>query len=508
MSHDLLKKQLLKQIDELDDNDPLLSNISLLINQQKNPSESQRSIFIDDVANKIKRNVNIIVPVVCDDIFEYVYDDGTTVSIKELVCQLLDVSGDIANTIRTNFYYGISLWEDKEKECFSNFLHGKIKSAVDNGKIRLNDSVKRFLINGKFPLIITTFGFPVIERDLELGEGASVWYNPNRRNDLPFESDNNARIVYHIFGGETNSTWAYNEQSLLRIVHSLHSEDYGAKNLYGILRKHGNEDARRLLVLGASMPNWLFRFFIYPMFGEELKNERGYWLSLDNIEKELDFFLSRNNYTGQTNLRFENRIDKVMEDAMSNDNHTVRQVVYKPNIFVSYKRECKDSPKATVIDRVVNILNRQGVVWRDTDNVASGGTPYWAHIKSFIRNCDIFVPIVTTRYIDEYVDAPDIAKLAEVMIESADNDNTNDSAEVEALKPVLREAYYAVAYRCICVPIVIYDEVEHLDAGRVEHIAKDAADTRNLPHCIFKDRTILVHDDRNPVMFNLPLIKK
>lgn len=503
-----LKKQIKQQIDDLADDDILLSKISLYIKEQKESSTTAHFISKENVAKSIKRNINIVVPVVCDDMFEYINDDGTVQSIQEYICELYNDNEELVKNIKSNFYYGISLLEDEENENLANTLYRNMEKAIRMERIRLNDSVKKFLKSGNFPLVITTFGFPVIERELDLEKEASEWYNPNRRNDLPIMNDFNSTKVYHIFGGKTYSSWVYNEQTLLKFIHSLHSEDYGAKNLSNLLRKHGDEEARRLLVIGASLPNWLFRFFIYPMFEEDLKNVKGYWLSLDDIEKELDFFLKQNNYSGLTNLRVENRIDKIISEATCDGICEERQPAYKPKIFVSYKRETDDKAKADTINRVVSILQKQGVVWLDTERVSEGGTPYWADIKNAVENCDIFVPIVTSRYMEEYVNACDISILATEAIVNADQMQANDKDIVASLKPVLREAYYAIAYKKKCSPIVILDESENLNAGSVEIIAKDNADIRNLPCCIFGEHTILQHNDKNPILFNLPINKK
>lgn len=438
--------------------------------------------------------------------FEYVKDDGTVLSIKDFICDQFndEINEEVTQAIKSNYYYGISLLEKVERDPLSNALYKEFEYAINMGKIRLNKKVRDFLCNGAFPLIITTFGFPLIEKELGLKEDSIEWYNPNRRNDLPIVRDDNSMIVYHIFGGRTHSSWAYNEQSLLKFLHSLQSGDYGAKNLSYYLRKHGNKSARNLLVIGASLPDWLFRFFVYPMYEEELKDVKGYWLSLDRIEKELDFFLDRNNYTGQTNLRKNNRIDNIISEATLEKKITDEAASKIRKIFVSYKREEANTPKSEEIQRVIDILKKQGAVWLDTQKVSDGGNPYWAHIKNAVQQCDIFVPIVTMRYLEEYRGAVDITQYAANGINDAEKDNANDESCITQLKPVIREAYYAIAFRRLISPIVIYDDNTKLNEGKVEAIAKDPNDERNLPLCIFGEHTLLLHNDNNPVFFNLP----
>ena len=502
-----LRKQLINQINNLPDNDRLLSKVLSYLKDYNGADPLRRSIYKENVAKNIKKNINIIVPIVCDDMFEYIRDDGMVVSIQEYISTQYTEQEDLVEAIRNNYYYGISRLEKEENETFANTLYKDIGECIKEGRIRLNQSAKTFLRNGNFPLIVTTLGFPVIEGELNLEKESSVWYNPNRRNDLPIVNNVVSTKVYHIFGGETYSSWVYNEQTLLKFMHSLHSEDYGAKNLFRLLRKHGNVDAKRLLVMGASLPNWLFRFFIYPMFEEDLKNVKGYWLSLYDIETELDFFLKQNNYTGLTNLKMENRIDNVIAEATCECGQHNHKEVRRPNIFISYKRENDNKAKADIINRVVSILQNQGVVWLDTERVSDGGNPYWAEIKNAVKYCDIFVPIVTSRYMEEYISACDISEIpSKEPLSDADSENANDGPIVETLKPVLREAYYAIAYKKKCAPIIILDENENLNPGIVESIAKSDTDPHNLPRCIFAEHTILQHDDNFPVFFNLPSI--
>lgn len=81
-------------------------------------------------------------------------------------------------------------------------------------------------------------------------------------------------------------------------------------------------------------------------------------------------------------------------------------------------------------------------MWLDIEEVADGGNKYWENIKNAVRNCDIFVPLITSAYLEEYRDSPNLDKFSD---EYGINDN--DSEEVEVLNPVLREAYYAISLK-------------------------------------------------------------
>ena len=509
MTTEEIRTKIIRQIDCFADNEAMLNRTLSFVSDLAESIDEVPRITKKNVAVNIKNSLNSIVPVVCDDMYEYISEKGDVLSINEYICEIFsDVDNNILKSIRSNIFYGISCLEKEERESLAERLFNCFNEAFKENKIRLKESVKYFLKCGCFRVIITTFGFPIIEKELGLTVNDSEWYNPNHRNDLPFVKDTKTKI-YHIFGGENYTSWAYNEQTLLKFVHSLHSGDYGAKNLANYLRRHGKEDAKRLLVLGSSLPDWLFRFFLYPMYEEELKNVKGYWLSLDDIEKELDFFLDRNNYTGQTNLRYGNKIESIIKEATTNVMNHKLEEDNTPNIFISYKREKEGSPEYEKVERVKRILEKQvnGKVWIDTKKVADGGNPYWANIKKAIKDCDIFIPLVTERYLNDYMDAEDIAQMcSEIELADAVENDARDDSNIQSLRPVVREALYAIFYKKRCVPIVIADEFGIMNGGTTESIIKDIKDNRNLPSCIFNEHTNLVHNDNYPVFFNLPKI--
>lgn len=508
-----IKIQLMQYIESANDNPFVLQRIMDRVKDAMNVSYHNPRIYYEKVGKNIKMDSNIIVPIVCDDMFEYVTDDEKKrMSVGDFICERLDVAEDVAKAIKTNFYFGISLLEQQEDHDYSNSIYNLIQEELCNFKLR--DSVREFLNNGDFPVIVTTFGFPVIENTLTQKRYEDKWYHPRHRNDIPFVKDEKTRVVYHIFDGYECGSWVYNEQTMLTFVHALHSDDYGAKNLSNYLRGIGMNDIKRPLVLGSSLPDWLFRFFVYPMYGDKLSKANGYWLSLSEIETGLDMFLRRNKYKGQTNLSKSNRVDSILAEATlvrngrnidENDNIEVE----KHLIFISYKRENGKTPE--VVKRIIQLFDsRQYVIWIDTQEVSDAGNPYWANIKNAIKECHTFIPLVTKNYLDEYQEAPNIDLLSKDPITDAIGEKTNDTKSIWELKPIVREAYYAISYKKNSFPIIVLDEKNNIDGGTIEKIFtnyKKSKDNRRLPTGIFGEngaRSYLIHDDRNPEFFNLP----
>lgn len=507
-----LKSELLSQIEVISHNENLLQKALSYVTELSKPNNYIIGKNGKLVGKQIKQYKSIIVPVVCDDMFEYIDDTGISHTLNDFVCETYKdfLDDDIKNAILSNLYYGISLYERETDDSLCSQLYVDMENAVNNGQIKLKECIKKFLLNGNFPVIITTIGFPVIEKIFNKEINLPEWYKPSGKNDLPLKTDNGFHTIYHIFGGETSTSWAYNEQTLMRFVHALHSGDYGAKNLSNYLCGNGHEASKRLLVLGSTLPDWLFRFFVYPMYEDKIKDAIGYWLSLSEIEKGLDAFLNRNKYSGQTNLRQGNKVEDILAEAALEDGYQDNKSV--PNnykIFVSYKREHQGTPQAEMIERVIDILKKQGVVWRDTEKVADGGNPYWANIKKAVKNCNLFVPLVTSRYLADYVNAANIDQIAEQPILDAEDENTNDTECIWKLKPVIREAYYAIAYNKKTTPIIVLDEKADLDRSTIERIFNDSSDNRKLPTGIFGEKgakTYLEHNDKLPDFFDLPII--
>lgn len=500
--------QLLTIIDENSENEIFLQNVLNVMRSWKSLSNHTIGSNGDKVGKLIKKYKSIIVPVVCDDVFEYVDDQNCTHTLNEFTRQRYGdfIDEEVETSIMSNLYYGITLYERTNNDSICSDFYNAIGEAVKNGKIKLKDSVRKFLKSGNFPVIVTTMGFPILENCLYNNKNViSEWYKPSDRNDLPLNTSVGMHTVYHIFGGETEKQWAYNEQTLLMFVHALHSSDYGAKNLSNYLCGNVQEECKRLLVLGSTLPDWLFRFFVYPMYEDKMKDVVGYWLSLNDIEQGLNNFLERNRYSGQANLKQVGKVESIMKEATDEDAAQQTEQIQKYEIFMSYKREPDDNETTKRLERVKDILKKQGSVWIDRKEVADGGNHYWANIKKAVKGCNLFVPLVTLRYLDEYRNAPDIEKMAKEPILDAITE-ANDTDAVKQLKPVVREAYYALAYKKKCCPIVIDDGSGQLDGGTTEKIVKEKSDNRHLPLTFFNERTLLVHDNKKPALFNLPKI--
>lgn len=78
-------------------------------------------------------------------------------------------------------------------------------------------------------------------------------------------------------------------------MYALQGTDVGAKNLVSYICP-GDKEMRTLLVMGSVLPDWLFRFLVYPIYKGNLKRAGGFWISSQNTAQELTAFLKRNGY--------------------------------------------------------------------------------------------------------------------------------------------------------------------------------------------------------------------
>ena len=463
-----------------------------------------------------------VVPVICDDMLEYVVDMNCIISFKDFVCRYCwdekskrisqDEKDKITTAIQTNFYYGMTLLENKSGR-FRTALYQKIDKAISTGKLRMKPKIKEFLKKANFPLIITTIGFSDIFNGI-FHDRIDRWYNPYGKNDIPLSEDVSSHFIYHIFGGERSDKWVYNEQTLITFMYALHNVDYGAKNIVNYL--NGNscdiDKAKRLFVMGSILPDWIFRFLVYPMYKEFISDVGGYWISLSNLDESLDYFLDRNNYEIEKSGK--ETIDSFSEELIENT-PALDSIPRRGLAFVSYKRndiqlgghtywENKDS----VFHRVLEHLENMGyTIWVDMEHTNSADTAYWAKIKEAVEKCQCFVPIVTKSYIEAFKEQQykgcDInweLLLSDNPVNIPYNDNHNDSDAIQGVKsPLVREAYYALSFNhCKFLPLVMLGE--GIDAGVVEKIAKDNTNHICLPHRIFVDRTLVEYDINNPLM--------
>ena len=129
------KTSIIQQINTIaDSNMFLLERIGDFVYYHINPSP--RYMNHDTISDNIRENTKIIVPIVCDDVIEYITQSGESLSIQDFICEKCSQTDEnVLNAMRRNLFNGVSLYENGRNESF--FLYNKIKEGVNDGSIRL-----------------------------------------------------------------------------------------------------------------------------------------------------------------------------------------------------------------------------------------------------------------------------------------------------------------------------------------------------------------------------------
>lgn len=361
----------------------------------------------EEIVRDIKvllRNESLI-PVICEDMYEY--EDPQTHErqsfhsyIVEKVIDKFVRKGKIIKLTENELYsvvnegyYGLSLLQSKVGSDTYKELHNSVINDDDSvyGGITLKKEVKEFLIESKFPLIITTCCFPILEKELTLCYN-SYWCELETKNDkqLPYP------CVYHLFGKAklSNSNWGYNDKQLLRFLRSAYSSDYALSNLTAAISRSNSR--KTLLILGNDSPDWLFRFILTPIYGGDVYDDGiGYYISDEGRteDESLNLFLRDIKFEKESQLI---AVLKSVTEKIKNTNVIVpsnQDTEY--DFFVAHAGDDKETAV-----KLVKKLRTHGLkVWVDYENIKDG--LYWQRIIDALKKSSYFLPLVTEVYIQK-----------------------------------------------------------------------------------------------------------
>ena len=365
-----------------------------------------RFIYCMD-AQDIFLNRNNIVPVIGENCFFYVNGDCRKplqdfIVEKMIEKKNLPVSCLPIATMKERGYYGLSLCRQQmgfaRDEEFLKCYKAIIKEH--HSSIHLDETIKNFLMAYNFHLIVTTCCFDFIETEMPWYK-SKVYVAANGANNKE-EINPNEYVVYHLLGMANGAyRWAWDEESLLYIIHCHHNSDYASNGLYRYLFPDPNsgQTNKSLLVMHSNLPDWLFRFFLYPLAYKEqwssgiylnstsvandsLKNFIERVICFDVAESEVDDILYE-----ATHL-----IPAVGDDQICRDSHGMEY-----DIFMSYANE-----DAVIAEEIKSILESRFTlrVWLDRKGGIEDGS-YPERMKYGIENSAYFMPLITTSYMSK-----------------------------------------------------------------------------------------------------------
>lgn len=103
--------------------------------------------------DQLKNELNRIVPIVCDDMFEYVKsEEDTPISLKEFISVNLepDDYSELYDTLKNKYYYGISQYEMKNEDNYSSFIYNTVKGGVPTDVLGLKNAFVSFWLKENF----------------------------------------------------------------------------------------------------------------------------------------------------------------------------------------------------------------------------------------------------------------------------------------------------------------------------------------------------------------------
>lgn len=381
----------------------------------------------EDILNRVKQRQ--VVPIIGEDMFVHTTAEGEEESLQEfVVCKFLSMEGVLAKPVDDKLkqraisegYHGLtllynhSIFKDysQKRTLFDTILEKIVYDEIAN--IHLAHEALSLLqtaqSNELFPLIITTSPFDIIERDLGYDIQDSTLPNRNpklAKNSIYFSlGDSNLEpikdpCVYHLFGcaADRTSVWASDERKMVNFLHELHvtPDRFPLKQTIA---------DKTLFVMGCSLPNWMFRFLLFP-----LNSERGFWLDdsilpanadtsqVDRLGKtQLDEYLDDLNYIKGNTEEIIIRLRKALDCLpVSNPESAPEDTLY--DYFVSHTTDDMDFAQT-----IVNKLRKDGCsVWVDYEHEDELIGDDWNKIKDALARSRHIIPLITAKYIQRFI---------------------------------------------------------------------------------------------------------
>lgn len=223
--------------------------------------------------------------------------------------------------------------------------------------------------------------------------------------DWKFETSLETPLLY-LFGKATDSRseFAVHEEDRLEYTHDLITRQGNAPK-----RFLQELELSHLLVIGARMNDWLYRFFLRLNNGKRLNQQRECkeWLA-ENFDGLDDFHSFVGDFTcgssipilvkrpqifvAQLALRWRKRHPDALKPYVP-EPHQPR----RPMFFISYSRSTDAMAAENMVRALADELDPNEVVsavWFDRRELGTGD-PFWQRIREAISNCAYFLPLIS-----------------------------------------------------------------------------------------------------------------
>ena len=294
-----------------------------------------------------------------------------------------------------------------------------VKALINEDKFPTPEAVRKLAQIKKFRFFLTTTYEPFLEMAVKKAWGMgdsqirilenNLVEKPDDINCFDQESEKHAAdpryveklynnsappSIYYLYGRPSRmKSYALSEDDVLEANLMLHSSMYRPDNLIRFL------SGKRLLILGCNFNNWLARFFIALTSPDRRnKNEQPVFVMGDSVcqeDQNLASYLKRIDAQVFRDSTIQSFVDQLYQKWMeSGYAKMVFQAVDKQfeerSIFISYASE--DSVAA---NHVFEEIRAAGLpVWLDKNDLKAGKESYDS-IEYNIRNCSIFIPLIS-----------------------------------------------------------------------------------------------------------------
>ena len=413
--------------------------------------------ILNNIAQKIDEQK--IVPVVGPGAFEVFMDNGRTCSIHEYLvdsilnnyCTKYGKTMPDSTLFISNNLKGMSRLSRWFENVFNRKKHlvSALKSFYEDASImdciRLKKEVREFLINGRFPLVLTTCNFPRLQSLItyKCRKYDISIYRKDTSADIPENQDNMACLFYLLggLGFDSNIISVITENDFLSYIHGYLGENQPIR-----LKKYLSD--RYLLTLGCEIPNWTFRFLLYSLKvnnpDQVLKDDNGDddtfvggAVSTSTMEEDITEFLEDINY--KPGEEISSRLEQI----------NAKLTRYKPNIFLSMSST--DYPLG---DKIQEKIEKDGKIKLWFYPNQKKNPQYWLKIDEGLRKCEFIIPVITQSLINRL-------KELETIRESAQDDGNTPGFIVEWVKAAKHKKM--LGSKLYCAPFYIADNQETKD---------------------------------------------
>lgn len=355
--------------------------------------------------------------------------------------------------MRRNPYQGISML--KEAGIIKRSSHG-YSEILENarGRIKLDETVRRFLETYQFELVITT---NIFEEIFNLEGYNSQSYNYDNVGETKKCNKLENKTIYYLFNSYgKGGAFVDDEEQLLRFLDLLHDKDTRPQPLMSYFSTD-RHDAKLLLILDSTLPDWVFRFTCQPLMTKETKGFV-YGKQAELCDKRfLASFSSKHDRMLKVHLN--ELIDEFRRESVTIEKKKHDKTY---DIFISHRGE--DTELAIEIKKY---LDSKGVnAYCDTDNI-KGGDNYVTKMKTGIENSAYFLILVTPSLL---VGAENLWEMSEEL--NSDPEKMVDAANQEKIPWFQFELLYANYIRqerrqkTFIIPMIFKEELDryyHMD---------------------------------------------